>query len=328
MGLLLAFLLSFIPALLCACVVYWIDRYEKEPRLLLGAVFAWGALVATMGSILAQMVLQGGVRLIARSEAAAEFTGLTVIAPLTEESLKGLALLLIFFRLRREFDSVLDGIVYGGVVALGFAATENVLYLYWAGYRQYGQEGLLILFLVRVIMGAWNHPLYTAFTGIGLAVARLSGHAPLRATAPLLGGVLAAVAHALHNSLVALLDPRMVAVVFLVDWIGWLFMIAIIAAAILHEGRLVRRHLADEVELGTMTQNQYRTAGSSLAQTRARLCALRYRRLGATTRFYQKCGELAHKKHHFAKGTEEVDNRDLIRSLQAELRTLSPAVAA
>ena len=44
MAFLLALLLSFVPALLCASLVYWLDRYEKEPRILLVA-FGWGAVV-------------------------------------------------------------------------------------------------------------------------------------------------------------------------------------------------------------------------------------------------------------------------------------------
>ena len=48
-----------------------------------------------------------------------------MIAPIIEESLKGLAVLLVFLLFRKEFDSILDGIVYAAITALGFAATEN-----------------------------------------------------------------------------------------------------------------------------------------------------------------------------------------------------------
>ncbi|MBK8313597.1 MAG: PrsW family intramembrane metalloprotease [Acidobacteria bacterium] len=42
---------------------------------------------------------------------------------------------------RRDFDSVVDGIVYAGVVALGFAAMENVEY-----YGRSFADGALISF--------------------------------------------------------------------------------------------------------------------------------------------------------------------------------------
>jgi hypothetical protein len=47
--------------------------------------------------------------------------------------------LAVFLFFRNEFDSLLDGIVYGGITALGFAATENVLYLFGAYGENVGQ---------------------------------------------------------------------------------------------------------------------------------------------------------------------------------------------
>ena len=45
-----------------------------------------------------------------------------------EELSKGLAIFGMVVFLRREFDGVLDGIIYGVFVGIGFAATENVIY--------------------------------------------------------------------------------------------------------------------------------------------------------------------------------------------------------
>jgi RsiW-degrading membrane proteinase PrsW (M82 family) len=129
-GFLLALLLSFVPALLCAGLVYWLDRYEKEPRILLGAVFGWGAVMAVIGAVLAQWLLEGAVTLVTGSQKVADLAGMTLFAPVTEESLKGIAVLVVFLVVRRELDSVMDGIVYAAVTALGFAATENVFYLF------------------------------------------------------------------------------------------------------------------------------------------------------------------------------------------------------
>src|SRR5438105_15896766 len=51
-----------------------------------------------------------------------------VCAPLVEEFWKGLAIFGVFFFLRREFDGVVDGIIYATFCALGFAAVENITY--------------------------------------------------------------------------------------------------------------------------------------------------------------------------------------------------------
>jgi protease PrsW len=324
MGFLLALILSFVPALLCAALVYWLDRYEKEPRLLLGAVFFWGAVVAVIGAVVAQLILAGAVSAATGSEKAAAVAGATLFAPITEESLKGIAILAVFLVLRREFDSVLDGVVYAAVVALGFAATENVFYLY-GEFIEKGMEGLFSLFFVRVVLGIWNHPFYTAWIGIGLALSRLSPNAFVRWLAPPLGWAVALGFHSLHNTLATLAEgtPGLGLLMFLIDWFGWLAISVLILVSIRREGRLLGTHLAEEVGLGRLTHAQYQTATSSWAQSSARLRTLFGAGRRPTRRFYQVCGELAHKKAQLARLGDEGRNMALIEKLRAELAGLS-----
>ena len=68
--------------------------------------------------------------MITGSEAISEFATGSLVARPVEESFKGMAVLLVYLIVRREFDSILDGIIYAGIVALGFAATENSYYIY------------------------------------------------------------------------------------------------------------------------------------------------------------------------------------------------------
>lgn len=324
MGFLLALLLSFVPALCCAALVYWLDRYEKEPRILLGAVFGWGAVIAVIGAVVAQGVLEGVMTAAGSSEQATDFAGMALFAPVTEESLKGIAVLLVFLVLRREFDSVLDGIVYAAVVALGFGATENLFYLY-GKYTESGMEGMLGLFILRIVMGIWDHPFYTAFIGIGLAVSRWSRSALVSWAAPPIGWCAALGFHGLHNTLATLSEgtPELGGLMFLVDWSGWLFMSLLIFILIRREGRLVDAHLREEMESGRLSPSQYRTASSSWARTGARLRALFHGRMAATRRFYQVCGELAHKKEQLARLGDEGCNTALVEKLRAELAGLS-----
>ena len=51
-----------------------------------------------------------------------------VIAPITEEAGKGVFVLLLLWSRRHVIDGVLDGLVYAGLVGIGFAFTENILY--------------------------------------------------------------------------------------------------------------------------------------------------------------------------------------------------------
>jgi RsiW-degrading membrane proteinase PrsW (M82 family) len=329
MDLLLAALLSFLPAFLCAAFVYWLDRYEKEPKLLLGVVFFWGAVVAAGGALVSQIILEGTVQLATGSAEAADLAGTTLFAPLTEESLKGVAVLLVFLAFRREFDSVLDGLVYAGVVALGFAATENTLYLFGEATES-GIEGMLGLWVVRVVLGAWDHPFYTAWMGLGLAATRLSHSVAVRWFAPVAGWCLAVIAHALHNGLAtaAADTPELGVMMFLLDWMGWLLMTVVLLAAVWRERRLLQRQLAEEVTHGVLDSRQYRQASSFAPHLGARLRALASGRFLATRRFYRLCGELAHKKQQLARFGDEDGAARTVEELREEMRRLAPLAAA
>jgi RsiW-degrading membrane proteinase PrsW (M82 family) len=329
MALPLAALLSFVPAFLCAAFIYWIDRYEKEPRLLLGLVFFWGAAVAAFGALVSQVILEGAVQAATGSEKAADLAGTTVFAPLTEESLKGLAVLLVFLVFRREFDSVLDGLVYAGVVALGFAATEDTLYLFGQA-RESGVEGMLGLWFVRIVLGIWDHPFYTAWMGLGLAASRLSRSALVRWLAPPAGWGIAVTAHALHNGLATAAsgDSDFGALMLLLDWLGWFLMAVVLAVALWRERRMLQIQLADEVTAGVLDARQYRTAFSLAPQTGVRLRALTSGRFRATRRFYRLCGELAHKKHQLARFGDEGGTSHAIEELRLEMKRLAPLAVA
>ncbi len=174
MGFLLSLFLGLLPMLVFAWVIYWLDRYEKEPLLLLGGVFLWGAIGAATAAFVVNTIFGVGVYLFTSSEAATDLATGTLIAPVVEETLKGLAVLTVFLLARSEFDSYMDGIVYAGIVALGFAASENVYYIYSHGFLEGSYGGLLWVAFVRIFLVGWQHPFYTAFFGIGLALSRMN----------------------------------------------------------------------------------------------------------------------------------------------------------
>ncbi|MEI8164892.1 MAG: PrsW family intramembrane metalloprotease [Chloroflexales bacterium] len=322
MPFLLAVLLSFIPALCYAAIVYWLDRFEKEPLRLLCGAFAWGAVVATIGAIIATTVLQLGVGIITGSDAVAELAGTTVFAPIVEEVLKGLAVALIFLIFPHEFDSVLDGMVYGAITALGFAATENVLYLYFQGYQDGGYSSLIALFVLRVILGGWGHAVYTAFTGIGFAAGRLRPGLGSRLLFPLLGLSAAIFLHGLHNIMATFLTANLglvgLGATLLVDWLGWGVALAVMVWAILRERRWLVLYLREEVDMGTISATQYASACSLSGQMSARIRGRHARQ------FYATCAELAQKKHQLAVVGEERGNTARVASLRARLVQLAP----
>ncbi len=323
MAFLAAVLLSFIPAFGYAAIVYWLDRFEKEPAKLLVGAFLWGAVVATFGAIIWTSVLQLGVGALVGASAA-DLAGTTLLAPIVEEVLKGLAVAIIFVAFPHEFDSVLDGMVYGAITALGFAATENVLYLYFLGYQEGGWGEMLVLFVLRVILGGWGHAVYTAFIGVGLAVGRLRRGPGSKLVFPLLGLTAAIFLHALHNTMAVVLGEALglagLGATLLIDWLGWGVALAVVSWAILRERRWMAVYLREEVDRGTISAEQYATACSLQRQMSARM------RGRPARQFYAALAELAQKKHQLAHLGEEYGNSARIALLRERLVQLAPQV--
>lgn len=315
---------AFVPAFLMAAFIYWLDRYEKEPLILLGAAFFWGAIVAAGAAYLINTVFGLGIYMLTGSGDVASQATSALIAPFVEEGLKGLAVLIVFLAFRREFDSILDGIIYAGITALGFAATENVLYIYDHGYLQSGWEGLWQLVFIRDLIVAWQHPFFTAFTGVGLATARLNKNIAVKLIAPVTGYLAAVTAHAVHNTIGDLIGGVAgLAIGSLVDWFGWFVLGLFIVYLIARERGLLRRQLQGEVASGVISLAQYANALSPITHSTAFLTGG-----AAASRFYQLCGELAHKKDQLARLGDETGNSREVEALRGELALLAPRVRA
>jgi protease PrsW len=193
----LAAVLAAVPVVPLVLCFLWLDRYEPEPRRLLLMGLLWGAFVATFGALVIQGLggIFGGVT---------EEASLAVVAPISEELTKGLFLLFLLWWRRAELDGVLDGLVYAGMVGIGFAFTENILYLAAAyngseGMGPGGIVGITTTFVLRCVFSPFAHPLFTAFTGIGIGIAVSTRRPVLRWVAPLLGYLCAVLAHGLWN---------------------------------------------------------------------------------------------------------------------------------
>lgn len=324
---LVALVLSFVPMWLYGYIVYWLDRFEREPLKLLVGVFLWGAFVATLGAAVAEVIFGAGLLAVTGNKRLTELANDAFFAPIVEESLKGIAILLVALVFRSEFDSVLDGIVYAGIVALGFAATEDTFYLF-GGYDEKGWGMLFSLFFLRVLLTGWNHAAFTAFTGIGIAVARLNKNVAVKLLAPFIGWSIAVTLHGTFNGLLSLQNGAGALLALCISWLNWLVVLGIIVWAIGRERARAKKFLSDEVQQGILSPAQYRTATSALAPTFTRLGALGSGHFWDTRRFYQVCGELAQKKEQLEKFGEEPGNAKTVETLRAELQRLAPVARA
>jgi len=328
MALLGAIFFGFVPMFVFAAFVNWLDRYEKEPKILLGAAFIWGVVIAGGGAYILNTAFGLGIYAITGSASIADTGTTSIVAPIIEEALKGLAVVVIFFIFRNEFDSILDGIVYGAITAMGFAALENVLYIYRNGFLEAGWDGFWTLVVIRVLLVSWMHPFFTAFTGIGLAIARMSRNTLIKIIAVPAGYIVAVSAHAFHNTFSTVVGGGGGFILGLIaDYFGYAFMTAFIIWMIVNERSILKRQLVEEVNNGAISQGQYKAA-ISFFQTNVHLSALTSSTFLSTSRFYQVLGELAHKKEQRAKLGEEGGNTKIIEKLRGELLQLAPRAKA
>ncbi|HEX6445062.1 MAG TPA: PrsW family intramembrane metalloprotease [Streptosporangiales bacterium] len=188
-GLLLGLLFALLPVPLLIFAVLSLDRLEPEPTRNLVLTFVWGAAVA----VVIALAIEFSVGLVAPNK----LFGAAVVAPFAEELGKGLIIFLILHVRKTELDGPTDGIVYAGMVGLGFAMSENIVY-YGTALHQ-GAGSLIGTFVMRGIFSPLAHPLFTSATGIAMGYAALKRDTAARWLLPIAGVVVAMILHGLWN---------------------------------------------------------------------------------------------------------------------------------
>jgi len=248
-GAALALMFATIPVPVVIGCFLWLDRYEPEPLRYLVAAVAWGGVVAVALVLPAQLLLAFRTDLSDTAMA-------TVAAPLTEETAKGLFLLVILLRRRRELTGVTDGLVYAGLVGIGFAFTENVGYYanIYAGTLAdeiSGPSAATGLFIVRGLFSPFSHSLFACAFGLGMGVAVATRRRWVRVIAPVLGLAAAIGLHALWNGSVVIGGPKNFLLVYAFMFVPiFLGFIGLGAWIRVREGRVLMRALADAARRG------------------------------------------------------------------------------
>ena len=157
-------------------VVRRMDRNHKEPWRLVLVAAAWGAIVATSLVVWAETVWEVSAQRALVPGPGLD-TSLAFMAGTLEELAKGLAVVLLFLVMRSEFDDVVDGIVYGAAVGMGFNFMESVSYMtnLYSIFAPEHQGGIAagVQWYNRQVLGLFfGHATYTAYIGAGVGIAR------------------------------------------------------------------------------------------------------------------------------------------------------------
>lgn len=308
--------LAFPAAIVYLTVPRLLDRYDPEPAYALAMAVGWGGIAACGFSALVNSIV---------GELFGELASTVVSAPVVKEATKGVLVLGFFYFLKREFDGIVDGIIYATFVAIGFAAVENVIYYAKAGLDE-GGDAIRMTFCLRGLLTPWAHPLYTSMTGLGVGIAREATRPWLRFAAPVAGYSAAVFLHALWNGSAVLLGSLGGggALLFFCSIALWLLLVlaflGIVLGLVRRRGRIIREHLIDEVALGHLTQAELDVVASAFGGLTA------YARKGRPgLEFARAVARLALSKWHSAramKGNTRTVSMDFIVPLRRRIREL------
>ncbi|TNM59939.1 PrsW family intramembrane metalloprotease [Streptomyces sp. NP160] len=293
--------LALLPVVPVVAAILWLDRYEHEPPGQLVFAFAWGAFVATFVSL----VLNTSSMELIRAAGGNPDSAAVLVAPFVEETTKGLAVLLLWLFRRREFDGVVDGIVYAALAGVGFAFVENVLYL----GRSFSEDGggvTAVTFVVRCLFSPFAHPLFTAAIGVGIGVAASRRNPVLRVFAPLLGWCVAVALHALWNLTASQGLQGFIGTYVALQVPIFVVAVAVAVVARTREGRVLRRHLAGYAQAGWITPAEARMLSSLSERSRARDWAGRAlgpQAKGAMRDFQELASEVSFLRDRMERGT-------------------------
>jgi RsiW-degrading membrane proteinase PrsW (M82 family) len=312
---------AIIPAGFYLALFLWLDRYDPEPPGRLIFAFAWGAVIAIFIAYIVNTVfgvIFGGT------------LAAIISAPIIEEGGKGGCVLIIALFFRKDFDSMVDGIVYAGVVALGFATVENISY-YGESMVSGGTGGLFRTLILRGVLSPYSHVLFTCMTGVGIGIARETHDKALKIAAPIIGYCIAVFLHAFWNSLAVLGGPKLFFIgYFLIQAPMFCAFIGLTLYLVHREGRILKQSLSVEVKRGLITHRQLDIAISVFRRTGWVASAIGDGRLfDARRRFLRSVAKLGLCHWHVQRAAEagsETASFPLITQFQAEVFSLRDKV--
>ncbi|MFH1285967.1 MAG: PrsW family intramembrane metalloprotease, partial [Candidatus Micrarchaeota archaeon] len=163
-----------------AILAWFADFYEREPLRFVVSLLCWGAFTTfacfIINTLLALLIAVVSYLFLGEQAAIVLSTIISalIIAPLVEESMKGLGVLALSFH--HEMEGLFDGMLYGFIAGAGFAAVENWFYFASAGApASSGILGWVFLIGYRSTVNVFAHGMFTATTGGAIGFAKERG---------------------------------------------------------------------------------------------------------------------------------------------------------
>ncbi len=269
-----ALLFAFAPVVPLGAAFLWLDRMRPEPAKLLGLALLWGALGATYVSLKlnAWLAAQVGDVQVASARTA------VFIAPWVEETAKAAVIFAIVLWRRHDFNAVVAGVVYGGLVGIGFAFTENIVYygqvfqqVYDAADSNAALDAVRHLFLLRGLAAPFVHPMFTMMTGAGIGFAVRHRFVGVRVLAPVAGFCAAVLLHMGYNTIASFATGRGLTAVYVAILLPTLVCLSALVVVVRRQERsVIAARLLDYTAYGWLKPDAVPYLTSSTGRRAAR----------------------------------------------------------
>ncbi len=156
--------LAIVPVFVIILFVYIKDKYEKEPARLLVNNFLLGAIVSVIITTLLYIIIEIPLPLKNHDSIFEQFIKAFFVVGLSEEFSKYI-IIRYYSQPNEEYNEPFDGIVYAVMVSMGFAATENIMYVLQGGME---------VALIRAFTAIPAHATFAILMGYFMGKAKFS----------------------------------------------------------------------------------------------------------------------------------------------------------
>lgn len=311
----------------------WSDRFRPQRFWVWLITFGWGGSVAVWASLQLNSWAAEHLSIVGPGDPATGARAATFVAPFVEESMKAIILFLIAMVFRYRIVSKLSGVALAGLVGASFAFVENIVY-YARRYRAAAQttgaaspdDAVRELFFMRGVFTFFGHPLFTAMTGIGLAVALRSKSKLVRVLAPVTGFLVAALLHMVFNGLASAIpdETTFKVTIALMAYPMVLALIIFVIRQLFAEKRLINARLTDYARMGWLPPTDAHWVSRLTTRVRVLWQALWEGRPLTTYRLQRALTELAYLRDSMARGLVDAGGMAREKELFAIIRRLRP----
>jgi len=127
-------LLAIAPVFAILLYIYVQDKHEKEPHRLLISSFLFGAIVSIIIVFVLYFFTGRLIPITDKFSVWEQFIQAFIVVALSEEFSK-YVIVKYYAQPKKAFNEPYDGIIYAVMVSMGFACTENIMYVIDGGYE-------------------------------------------------------------------------------------------------------------------------------------------------------------------------------------------------